>query len=67
LESQIADLLYPETKLESDDEGEEKAPVKAKTMEEELAADIAGMKKEKEKKVYRFSESYGWLWSSCRI
>ena len=57
LEIQIADLLYPETKLDqSDDEGEEKVPVKAKTMEEELEADIEGMKKDKEKKVYRFSE-----------
>ena len=50
-----------------DDEGEEKAPVKAKTMEEELEADIAGMKEKKEKKVYRFSEFYDWLWLGGRI
>jgi hypothetical protein len=54
---QIADELYPDTKLEdSDDESQPKKSGPPKTVEEELQAEIEGMKKEKEKKVYRFSE-----------
>ncbi|KAG7558300.1 hypothetical protein FFLO_02770 [Filobasidium floriforme] len=52
----IADELYPDTKLEdSDDESQPKKSGPPKTVEEELQAEIEGMKKEKEKKVYRFS------------
>lgn len=54
---QIADELYPDTKLEdSEDESQPKKSGPPKTVEEELQAEIEGMKKEKEKKVYRFSE-----------
>lgn len=55
---QIADELYPDLKLDanSDDESEQKSSGLPLTIEEELQAELAGLKKQKEKKVYRFSE-----------